>query len=124
MGPSKPVSITVEFSSPASQYRAPTQTYDTRQGNRFLYNDLIAGASSLIWGRAREMSIKVTFREGSSTYVMPLNTTLDPLFDVAITPLRFTLNNNCDAVGKSEIRFEYRRPDGQMGQEKLQHGQG
>ena len=124
VSPSKPVSITVEFSSPASQYRAPTQTYDTRQGNRFLYNDLIAGASSSIWGRPRQMSIKVTFTEGNSTYVMPLNTTLDPLFDVAITPLRFTLNNNCDAVGKSEIRFEYRRPDGQMGKKNFSTSKG
>src|SRR5215212_5725611 len=32
---SKPVAITVEFSSPASQYRSPTQTYEARQGNRF-----------------------------------------------------------------------------------------
>lgn len=119
MAPSKPVNIIVEFSSPASQYRAPAQTYDTRQGNRFLYNDLIAGASSSIWGRPRAMSIKVTFTEGNSTYVMPLNATLDPLFDVSITPLRFTLNNDCDRFGKSEIRFEYRRPDGQIGKKNF-----
>lgn len=116
--PSKPVNITVEFSSPASQYRAPAQTYDSRQGNRFLYNDPISGppgSSNSIWGRPRAMSIKVTFTEGNSAYVMPLNATLDPLFDVSITPLRFTLNNDCDRFGKSEIRFEYRRPDGQIG---------
>lgn len=127
INPTKPVSITVEFSSPASQYRAPAQTYDTRQGNRFLYNDPIAGApgtSNSIWGRPRTMAIKVTFTEGSSTYVMPLNATLDPLFDVSITALRFTLNNDCDRWGKSEIRFGYRRPDGQMGKKNFSTSKG
>lgn len=127
MAPSKPVNITVEFSSPASQYRAPTQTYDTRQGNRFLYNDPITGVpgtSNSIWGRPRTMAIKVTFTEGSSSYVMPLNATLDPLFDVSITSLRFTLNNDCDRWGKSEIRFEYRRPDGQMGKKNFSTSKG
>lgn len=127
VNPTKPVNITVEFSSPASRYNAPTQTYDNRQGNRFLYNDPISGppgSSNSIWGRPRTMAIKVTFTEGNSSYVIPLGTTLDPLFDVSITPLRFTLNNNCDAVGNSEIRFSYRRPDGQTGKRNFSTSKG
>lgn len=127
INPTKPVNITVEFSSPASQYRAPTQTYDTRQGNRFLYNDPISGppgSSNSLWGRPRTMAIKVTLTDGNSSYVMPLGTTLDPLFDVSITALRFTLNNNCDRFGDSEIRFSYRKPDGQVGKRNFSTSKG
>ena len=121
---SKPVSIKLEYSSPASQYRPPAQTYDSRQGNRFVYSDLIAGPSSSIWGRPRVMSINVTLTEGNSVYTMPLGTNLDPLFDVSITPLRFKLNNNCDRFGDSEIRFSYRKPDGQMGKRNFSTSKG
>lgn len=120
---SKPVAITLEFSSAVSQYRAPVQTYNDRQGNRFVYTDLI-GASSPLWGRPRPMAIKVTLTEGNSNYTIPLGANLDPLFDVSITPLRFTLNNDCDRWGKSEIRFEYRKPNGQVGKKNFSTSKG
>ncbi|MGH7428786.1 MAG: hypothetical protein ACREJ4_10615, partial [Candidatus Methylomirabilaceae bacterium] len=41
----------------------------------------------------------------------PGKLTLDPLFDVSITPLRFTLATNCDRVGNSEIRFMWYAPE-------------
>jgi hypothetical protein len=107
----KPVTITVNYSSPAGQNRI-TQTYDTRFGNRFLYND---PAGNLY---PRQMTMSITLTEDNPggqpfTYSFPPGKlTLDPLFDVAITPLRFTMTSKCDRFGKSEIVFSWTSPEG------------
>jgi len=129
---SKPVGITIDYSSPAAQSRA-AHTYDNCTGNRFLYNDPISGPANSpgysVWGKPRQMTIKVTLTEDKPSgqpyvYTIPLTVNLDPLFDVSITPLRFKLNNDCDFVGDSEIRFSYRRPDGQTGKKSFSTSKG
>ena len=107
----KPVTITVNYSSPAGQNRI-TQTYDTRFGNRFLYNDPEGNRYS------RQLTMGITLTEDNPggqpfTYsFLPGKLTLDPLFDVSITPLRFTMTSKCDRFGKSEIRFSWTSPEG------------
>jgi len=38
---------------------------------------------------------------------------LDPLYDVRISPLRFTLYETCNIVGDTEINFYWYSPDRQ-----------
>jgi hypothetical protein len=100
----KPVTITVNYSSPAGQNRI-AQTYDTKFGNRILYNDPVGNRYP------RQMTMSITLTEDNPggqpfTYSFaPRKLTLDPLFDVTISPLRFTMTSKCDRVGNSEIKF-------------------
>jgi hypothetical protein len=114
------VNITIDYSSPAAQYRA-AQTYDCN-GNRFLYNDPMSGPANTpgyaVWGKPRQMNITVTLSEdrpGGQPYVyaIPFKVNLDPLFDVMITPLRFTLNTSCESFyrGDADIHFLWYAPD-------------
>jgi hypothetical protein len=106
----KPVTITVNYSSPAGQNRI-AQTYETRSGNRILYNDPLGNR----YPRQLTMSIVLTEDNPGGqpfTYNFPPGKlTLDPLFDVSITPLRFTMTSKCDRFGSSEIRFMWYSPE-------------
>jgi hypothetical protein len=106
----KPVTITVNYSSPAGQNRI-TQTYDTKFGNRILYNDPPGNRYP------RQLTMNITLTEDNPggqlfTYSYPQGKlTLDPLFDVWITPLRFTMTSKCDRFGSSEIQFMWNSPE-------------
>jgi len=106
----KPVTIIVDYSSPAGKNRI-SQTYETRNGNRLIYND---PAGNLY---PRQMTMSITLTEDNPggqpfTYSYPPGKlTLDPLFDVSITPLRFTMTSKCDRFGSSEIKFMWYSPE-------------
>jgi hypothetical protein len=117
----KPVAITVDYSSPAAQYRVGPQAYDICNGNRYLYNDPISGPVGSpgysVWGRPREMDINITLSEANPAgqpyvYNIPLKINLDPLFDVSVTPMNFTLNSDCAWIGDSNLYFYWTSPDG------------
>jgi len=111
----KPVTIAVKYVSQAAQYQTPPQRYDC-SGNRFLYNDPISGPANspgyAIWGKPRLLQIFVTLTEdGAQPYMFELAANLDPLFDVSISPMRFTMTSDCDRIGDSEIHFLWYPPD-------------
>ncbi len=119
----RPVAITVDYSSPAAQYRVGPQAYDTCNGNRYLYNDPISGpvgtAGYSIWGLSRQMAITITLTEANPAgqpyvYSIPLKINLDPLFDVSVTPMNFTLNSDCAWIGDSNLYFYWTSPDGKF----------
>ncbi len=119
----KPVAITVDYSSPAAQYRLGPQAYDVCNGNRYLYNDPISGPVGTggysIWGLPREMAITITLTEANPAgqpyvYSIPLKINLDPLFDVSVTPMNFTLDNDCAWIGDSNLYFYWTSPDGKF----------
>lgn len=106
----KPVTIIVDYSSPAGKNRI-SQTYETRNGNRLIYNDPVGNRYP------RQLTMSITLTEDNPggqpfTYSFPPGKlTLDPLFDVAITPLRFTMTSKCDRFGNSEIKFMWYSPE-------------
>jgi len=106
----KPVTIIVDYSSPAGKNRI-SQTYETRNGNRLIYNDPVGNRYP------RQLTTSITLTEDNPggqpfTYSFPPGKlTLDPLFDVSITPLRFTMTSKCDRVGNSEIQFMWYSPE-------------
>jgi len=114
----KPVTITVNYSSPAGQNRI-AQIYDTKFGNRILYNDPVGNRYP------RQMTMSIVLTEDNPggqpfTYSFPQGKlTLDPLFDVSITPLRFTMTSKCDRFGKSEIVFSWTSPQGGFREKKF-----
>jgi hypothetical protein len=108
----RPVEISIGYSSPAGVQRI-TQSYVRSTGNRFLYNDPEGN------GKPRRMTMSITLSEpnpGGQTFTFPLKieADLDPLYDVRISPLQFSLISNCDAVGNSEIWLYWQSPDRQI----------
>jgi hypothetical protein len=44
---------------------------------------------------------------GTQTYNVRFTEQIEPLYDIDVSPLRFDLTNDCDAVGKSELRLAW-----------------
>lgn len=116
-----PVMISIQYSSPAAQYRTNPVAYDCN-GHRLMYNDPISGPNNTpghaVWGKPRQMTVNVTLSEarpGGTPYVftVPFKVNLDPLFDVSLTPLRFKLNTSCESFyrGDADIHFWWYAPD-------------
>lgn len=111
--PNLPITTSVEISigyySPAGNQRI-TQSYVRATGNRFLYNDKEGD------GKPRRMRVDISLREQLSngewaTFALPWQASLDPLYDVTISPLNFKLRDDCDKFGDSEIKFRWSSPD-------------
>lgn len=111
----QPVELSIGYFSPAGSY-APgtqriTQSYVRGTGNHFLNNDPEGD------GKPRQMRVDITLRElqpGGQSFSVSRPINLDPLYDVTISPLDFTLLKKCDLVGKSEISFRWYSPDDQF----------
>jgi hypothetical protein len=107
----QPVTISIGYYSNAGTQRI-TQSYVTSTGNHFLYNDREGD------GKPRQMNIDITLSEnkpggGVYNYGIPRPVILDPLYDVAISPLQFTLLSTCNVVGDTNINFYWFSPDRQ-----------
>jgi len=87
-----------------------TQSYVPSTGNRFLYNDPEGD------GKPRRAFADITLTEpkpggGVYTSTIPGSVMLDPLYDVTIGPLSFTLFTNCARFGDSDIKLAWTSPD-------------
>jgi hypothetical protein len=105
----KPVTISILFGGYVPQRF--TQDYVASTGNHFLYNDIEGD------GKPRNSFATITLTEpkpggGVYTLSIPGNVMLDPLYDVHIGPLQFSLLDNCDPIGLSEIRLQLDNPEG------------
>jgi len=110
----QPVEISIGYYSPAGMYptgfQRITQSYVRGTGNRFLNNDPEGE------GKPRRVRMDISLREpnpggGFFTFAFSLEQDLDPLYDVSVSPLQFSLIDNCDIAGNSEIRFVWWAPD-------------
>lgn len=108
----RPVEISISFLSPAGSTTSNrvTQYYYAATGNRLVYHD---GEGD---GQPRDVNITITLTEpkvngGAYTFSFFWRANVQPLYDVTISPLEFTLINNCDPVGESEIHFWWYSPD-------------
>jgi len=117
-----PVTISIRFINSAAVLKVVTQCYVASTGNRFVFHDVEGN------GQPRRVSMTATlsqdkFRVGDKGYSFtmpgPWSFDLDPLFDVAITPLRFTMRSKCDRFGKSEIVFSWTPPEGGYREKKF-----
>lgn len=70
------------------------------------------------------MTLSITLSEPNPggqafTFSLNLQVDLDPLYDVRISPLQFSLISKCDAVGNSEIWLYWQSPDRQILQQHV-----
>jgi hypothetical protein len=114
----QPVQISILYISPAPPPPGGnrlTQTYQRKFGNRFVYNDPIGE------GMLRHLRIDIWLREpkpegGHYSYSMSWQADLDPVYDITVSPLAFTLVSNCDPTplgigNNSEIHFRWASPE-------------
>jgi len=106
----QPVEISVGFYSPWGTNSRITQTYVKKFGNRLVYHDPEGE------GTPRRLRMDIWLTEpkpggGLYTYSLSWQADLDPLYDITVSPLMFTLMSNCDYFGgNSEIRFAWYPP--------------
>lgn len=118
-----PINIRTTYNSAVSGSRWNQYVYDPKTGYRNFHNDPEGNRAK----RHMKLDILLTEQQPGNMQVnfqFTREIDLDPLFDVSITPLRFKLNNDCDRVGNSEIRFSWRAPDGQQGKRNFSTGKG
>jgi hypothetical protein len=109
-GPLYPVTISIAFISTVGAERQ-TQAYSALVGNRFVHADLEAE------GQPRSVHLDITLTQpnpkgGEYSYNIPLDVELDPLYDVAVYPLEFTLLNSSAIIGSTTIVLYFAPPDG------------
>lgn len=123
---SRPVTISIAYLSawPTGNDRI-TQTYVSTSGNRFLHVDLTGD------GKPRKLHLDITLSEpnpggGVYSFNMPTDLLLEPLYDVTISPLSFTLKDNCNInpLAWTELDFYWYTPDKQKMKESFNLGGG
>jgi hypothetical protein len=111
----RPVTISIAYLSawPTGSDRV-TQTYVSTSGNRFVRVDLEGD------GKPRKLHLDITLSEsnpagGVYSFNVPTDLALEPLYDVAISPVRFTLLENCNPIGDGNtlVTFYWITPDKQ-----------
>lgn len=95
-----------------------TQTYAPSTGNTFLCA-LPEGD-----GQPRRLHVDVTLSEpkpggGLYNYNVPIDISLDPLYDVRISPLIFTLIMGCSNIGANQIDLSWFSPDNSATPQKV-----
>lgn len=103
-----PVEISIAYTFPV-EYQRLTKTYNPATGLNFL-NHGIEGD-----GNPRTMRLDITMSErvpNGKSFTFSNQLTLIPLYDVFISALRFYMRSQCDLVGKSDITFRWRTPEG------------
>lgn len=117
-----PVTISIRFINSAAVPKVVTQCYVPSTGNRFVFHDIEGN------GQPRRVGMQATLSQDkhilgdagySFTMPGPWYFDLDPLFDVAVTPLRFTMTSKCDRFGKSEVVFSWTSPEGGYREKKF-----
>jgi hypothetical protein len=109
------VEISVLWDEAGTRPTRATQDYNNATGNRSLF---FFPAED---GRTRPVANVVSLAERqadgeiSGTYAVRSNVSIKPLYDIAVTPLTFTLQLDCDTVGASEIHIRWFYPDGGRG---------
>jgi hypothetical protein len=106
----KPVTITVAYFTPAGEKDRKTSVYCQSIGNRFLYSDPVAD------GQPRTIHLDISLTEpklggGAYSFNVPMDFSLEPLYDVAIGPLDFKLTKGCANVGANQISLQWIPPD-------------
>jgi hypothetical protein len=96
------VVITVSFTDRRGFLTRITQSYNNTSGNRF------ATTFGVYEGDARQVLVDASMTERTAngttyTYHAGRSFSMRPLWDVTLSPLKFTLLSDCDAVGDSEI---------------------
>jgi hypothetical protein len=110
-----PVEISVLWDEVGPRPTRTTQDYNNATGNRALF--LFPPGD----GRPRRVAVVITLAERlpdgtSATYAVRTNVTITPLYDITVSPLRFTLEDDCDLVGESEVWLIWLRPNGSVGE--------
>jgi len=107
-----PVTISIAYlsASPTAGMERKTQTYVSSSGNSFLYSDPEGD------GKARKVHLDITLSEpkpggGVDSSNLPRDLVLDPLYDVAISPLVFQLVIGCATIGANQIDLRWYAPD-------------
>jgi hypothetical protein len=103
-----PIEVSVAYISPVQTQRQ-TKTYNSATGLTILYHEPKGD------GKPRPMHLDITVRElipNGQSFSLSKDFTITPLFDVSMSQLRFTMASFCDRLGKNDITFVWRSPDG------------
>jgi hypothetical protein len=115
------VEISMLWDEGSSRPTRATQNYNNATGNRSLF--LFPAGDGRPRPVANVLSLRELGVEGAYTAVRS-NVTIEPLYDVSVSPLTFTLEDDCDLAGDSEIVFRWRSPDAGVGKYEISMSEG
>jgi len=121
-----PVNIRTTYNSSATGSRWNQYVYDPKTGYRNFQNDPNGNLAK----RHMKLDILLTEQQPGNKFVnfsIAWEFDLDPLFDVSLTALRFTLNTSCERFyeGDADIHFLWYAPDAAKYRERsFQSGKG
>jgi hypothetical protein len=116
-----PVEISMLWDEGSPRPTRATQNYNNATGNRAIFFFPVESGS--LRRVANVLSLREPGVEGAATAVRS-NVTIEPLYDVHVSPLTFALEDDCDVVGDSEMVIRWRYADGNLGSHKVSMSEG
>jgi hypothetical protein len=114
------VEISVLWDEGSARPTRATQNYNNATGNRSVF--LFPAEAG-----PRTVSNVVSLREigvDGAVNAVRSNVAIYPLYDVTVSPLTFTLRDDCDAVGDSEIVIQWRSAKGGLSTHEISMSEG
>ncbi len=106
----KPVTVSIWYDNAPGQ----PQSYVRSSGNRFLQS-FPAGNGQALYKPIRVHLTEQVSATRTNQYDVFWNPLVQPLYDIRVSPLNFTLNQDCDWVGDSEPVVVWSDPKGVTG---------
>jgi len=119
-----PVEISMLWDERGPRPTRATQDYNNATGNRSIFfyptgNGLRRPVNNVV-----TLAERTTAGEFVATYAVRSNVTIEPLYNIYISNLQFTLLTDCDPVGASEVFLQWLTPTNDDGEFKASTYQG
>jgi hypothetical protein len=106
-----PVEISVLWDETGPRRTRVTQDYTNATGNRSIFLFSAEDGGSRPVQSVVSLAERAPDNEFIATYAVRSSVTLEPLYDVSVSPLEFKLVSGCDLVGASEVVLRVRYLD-------------
>ena len=119
-----PVEISMLWDERGPRPTRATQDYNNATGNRSIFfyptgNGLRRPVNNVV-----TLAERTTAGEFVATYAVRSNVTIEPLYNIYVSNLQFTLLTDCDPVGASEVFLQWLTPTNDDGEFKASTYQG
>jgi hypothetical protein len=111
-----PVEISMLWDERGPKPTRATQDYNNATGNRSLFFYPIGNGLRRPVNNVVTLAERTAAGEFVATYAVRSNVTIEPLYNVYVSNLQFTLLTDCDPAGASEVRLRWLTPSNDRGE--------
>jgi len=119
-----PVEISMLWDERGPRPTRATQDYNDATGNRWIFFYPIGSGLRRPVNNVVTLAERTAAGEFVATYAVRSNVTIEPLYNIYVSNLQFTLLTDCDPVGASEVFLQWLSPSDDRGEYRASTYQG